>query len=201
MHTYENSTRKKYIQQKILDQVSGIKSNALVLAGPNAKEYLDGLIKYIGTPKSVIYSYELDFSIFGKQLQLFYSDIKKYKNVKFINTNVSEASPERYIDLDLMCTIKMGRNILKALFDKQYKKYKDIDKRKVFNFSLSSIMCSHKEILSFIEELLHIKITKYEIVNFFKGNEYLLFTNNSEFQVRVYSYSDTSCMFNVLIQY
>jgi hypothetical protein len=200
MHTYENSVNKRYIQQKILDQCAGIKSNALVLAGPNAAEYLELLTKYIGTSKSKIYSYENNFAVYAKQLQLYYSD-NKYRNVIFRNENIINADPQRYIDLDLMCQLRNAKNTLIKLFNRQQEEFGHIDKRKVFNFSISSLYRSPEELIPFIEHLLTLRIKRYEIIDFFKGKEYLLFTDNSKYQVRVYSYWDTSLMLNVLIQY
>ena len=203
IHGYGQAKRKKYVQQKVLDMVAGIKSSATVLLGPTCKDYLLKIAKYIACSKEArIYSYEIDWNSYCLQWESI-SELQRKDSKKIILNfqNVIDCKVNRFIDLDLMCTIINGENIIRHVFVKQYEIYKTCNERKVFNFTLSIRGNNPENIFAFIEKLLNLKIKK----KFTSTNdyciEYTFIHDSSEFFIKAWSYRDTSPMLNFLIQY
>lgn len=200
---YNDSKAKRFIQNLIFQSVNGISSNALVLAGPSPNLYLEKIAKYVAQKKdNQIISYENDWKSYIEQIDSVKTLDKNVKKKAIFNfSNISNAEPQRFIDLDLKCTIIHGKELIKDLFLKQFVKYKDPEEKKVFVFTLSYMYRSITEIFPFLENLLKTKIIIFDEVKMDHGTEIQIISSNKKYIVRVFSYSDTSTMFTVLIKY
>lgn len=203
VHIYKENTRKRYVQERIFDTVAGLKSSATVLLGPSCNEYVEKLIKNIASNREAkIYSYEINWDAYKLQRKCLDLLSNKYKNKIYANfANILDAEINRFLDIDLMCTIKTGSIILDKLFKLQQEKYKDSDKRKVFTFTVCSRASHPRETISFVEQLLKLKFDKINISTNSKCQEYTFFHNSNQYVVKAFAYRDGMPMLTFLIQY
>ena len=201
--TYENSIKKRFIQFLCYSHISGIKSDILCLAGPNALEYINFLQKYCASnPKNKIYSYEKEFNIYSEQVSLtFYN--KAIKNrVVFRPGDVIQAEPRQIIDLDFCCNLSTAIPIVKKLFKSQKEQFKT--ETNVFMFSISAIVYKSgylENILKFLNELLEISIQSWLEIDMEYGKQFVLKYNATTYNVNLYTYTDTSPMYTIQIIY
>lgn len=203
IHTYENSQNKRWIQELIYSQLSGINCNALILAGPTCKEYLELVSKYIAKGENKIVSYEKDQSVYFEQLQLQYNTKKLQKKVKFYPGEVINAQPQRFIDLDFCCTLKTAEPTLAKLFNKQ--RLLEEKGCKIFIFTLSYMRDTNvfKRLIAFLQLLLGQEIVHISTIKMEYGTQYYLHMTDCYYPyvLKIYSYQDTSPMYIVQIIY
>ena len=117
MYSKVKRQKKEEIQARFYDV--NFRSNCLILAGPRPRHAFK-LASKVAKDYS-IFSYERNKETYLKQ--------KAFVRLKNLNTNkyilvndeVINASVHRFIDLDLMCTIKYGYKTIAHLLDEQRK--------------------------------------------------------------------------------
>jgi len=196
-----NNKGKRYIQDVIFSNIN-IESNALVLGGPNFKEYISFINEKVAKNKDCkINSYEIDNDSLNNQIQDYRNFNKKLaKKVRINCSNIKLAKAERFIDLDLMGNICTQNHIIKRLFNKQNKIQSDYNK--VFMFTVSMRQSTLKDTLDFIKKLLLLK--KLELLNKVSleyGCEYKLDYKSSKYKVSLHTYRDGCPMLNCCISY
>lgn len=190
MKTYENVVAKRIVQDRLFNQVGSFPSSAVALLGPNPKPYLKRLRKVIGTHRT-IHNYELNPQTFQEH----------HTNIKTTVGDVFYATPQRFMDLDLMRTYKTEGYLLRHLFEQQKVKFPE---RKVFMFTLSMRGTKIDDIRNFLSELLQstVKVGK-EKESIIKGRnifKYKFFTEK-RYSIEAYTYKDTSRMISILVNY
>ncbi len=199
---YDESISKRYVQQKILDKISGIDSSILCLAGPTPKTYLDLLIKFVARRKeNKIYSYEKLGFVLHTQLHLLYNTPKYQNKVIFNQGEIIQGKVQRVIDCDFCCTLETAQPTIEKLFSEQTNLFKNTQKRKAFCFTVSYMYKNIDNIVPFLEKLLQIKIKIDFIAKSKLCTEYLLKYNMNKYNISMYSYCDASPICVVLISY
>lgn len=196
-----NNKGKRYIQNLIFSNIN-IVSSALVLGGPNFKEYISFINEKVTKNEDCkIDSYEIDNNSLNNQIQHYRNFNKKLAEKVRINFgNIKLAKAERFIDLDLMGNICTQNHIIKRLFNKQNKIQTDYNK--VFMFTVSMRQSTLQDTLDFIKKLLSLKdliiINKTSLKY---GFEYKLNYKNSKYKINLYTYRDGCPMINCCIYY
>lgn len=205
MKEYSNSKSKRYIQGIIFSKLISIKSNALVLGGPNIKDYIPLVEKTISSSdNAIIKSYESDNLIFLNQFIQLNSISKKLRKKLIISfADIKYAHAERYIDLDLMTNLSYCSSTITELLKKQMAL--QTTKRRAFCFTYclrSSKKYEHftEELSSFLQKVLKVKVfisKDFEKLTY--GNQYEC--KCSKFDISVYTYRDGTPMLTCLIKY
>jgi hypothetical protein len=81
------------------------------------------------TNRSKAFIYDLDINVINKFKHL------SSEKIELINDDILNCNIERFIDLDLMCTLDNSRHIISYIFDKQIIKYKNNKYIKTFMFT------------------------------------------------------------------
>lgn len=199
MKTY-NNLKKRSIQKTIFSSFK-IDSNALILGGPNFKNYVKFISKEISKSKlSKINSYEVDNNTLSLQIK----DYRKFNNelARKVSINfgdIKKAKAERFIDLDLMGNINTQGHIIKSLFIKQ--KLIKSNLNKVFMFTVCLRKADYLTVFSFLKELLGVNIILLEKKSVINGVEYVIKHKSLKYNIQIYSYKDGSPMLTCCINY
>lgn len=177
---FENDVIKDELE-KMMYMDSGITSNALVLTGPNVKRHIRNLRRTIcTTSKSSITIAEIDDDVYATQKKWFGSEsVKKHiklkrfdkesgafkdttvrydKNVKLFNDDIMNASPERFIDADLMATVNTVSRTVTNLLTQQKEVFAHSKLRKGLIFTFSMRTATMEQTLHFIKNLLKVEL-------------------------------------------
>ena len=200
---YDSVPKKNFVQRELYKSLTGINSSMLTLLGPTPERFLNLLSEYKIVGNGFIYSNEIDLETFIKTAK----SIKKLniENVQLTLGSVLAAYPQRLIDLDLTARWDTQNKLVKTLFNKQKKL---INGDKYFMFTLSVRGEENLDIPTYIqiiiEELLNINPSINQemitINNSLKVDKYNI-TSNSNYDIQVYRYADTSPMVSFLIKY
>jgi len=195
LYTKESSRNKKYVQQKIFDQISGLQSDVLCLAGPTPISYVSKIKKHV---KGRITSYEKSGEVYHTQIAL-QGENKVLEKVKFLFGEIEQGEVTNFIDADFCCTLSKAAPTIKKLFNAQ-KQLKN-KQRKVFCFTNSVMHVGYDNILPFLQDLLKIDITLDYIAKTNTHEEYLLIYNLKKYRISYYHYCDSSPLASICIQY
>ena len=214
LRTYDKHIRKRYVQNKLMkwSEIKG--SNVLSLLGPTYNEYVS-LLQSNGIVGDKIISYENDHKIYLSQVQSISNNciIFKYGDIMY-------SEPCRYADIDLKCSYKSCKDLLKRLFNKQCENFTD----GVFSFSYSINWLSKGEAQFTIMQCLHDLINCFDFINindidmdlvrksfilpnstkeFIDGEKYVIkyrFPVLNGYDVIAYQYTDSSPMISISIK-
>ena len=157
--------------EKTLYSNSGIISNAITLAGPNCSRHVKNLRRSICSKKECkITIVDSDKDIYHLQKQWLESnEAKKYigisscgkkvkvrlgKNVEVVHNAITEIPPERFIDADLMGTLKTQHHVITMLIDQQIEAIGHSKLKKGLIFTFSSRGTKTENVYNYIESLL-----------------------------------------------
>lgn len=193
MKLYDKGNRKRLVQKLLYDEID-FSSPMVALLGPTPKPYIEIISKELRVEE--IFNYEK-----GNTLNEYRgnTDIKIHN----INKDVFYAKPEPIMDLDLMRTVISEDYLLRHLFHEQQKNF--IEDKKAFILTLSIRGTTMDNITEFLSNLLQSTISrkknKMNCQGDYRGiHEYTFFTEK-KYQLKAFSYFDTSRMISILIQY
>jgi len=162
--------------EKILYSNSLIISNAVVITGPNCKRHIKNLRRSICcNSASTILIPEINEEVYKKQMDWLrskeagehmsiYSDsgirrtIALKKNVTIVNKCITKVKMERFIDADLMGSVRTQGAIIEQLLDRQVKEIHDTSLRKGIIFTFSSRRTKNEELHSYLKSLVKEKL-------------------------------------------
>ena len=179
-HDFRNNTVIKNPLQKNLYRTAGyyVTSNTLVVAGPDIERHVMDSRTFVSrTKSSKVTVVELKKDIYLEQVaELEALDTGRGKNwtswrrlggkwedgdqfpithnLKIIHSDIADAVPERFIDADLMGSIKTTGKTLVKVISKQFKKFGYQHKNKAFLFTTSIRNVGEYETLKWIEQVL-----------------------------------------------
>lgn len=159
--SYKN--KKREIQSYFYSKSPTI-SNVVALGGNNLNLHIKDF-ESITNEKSKIYIYDLNKNVINKFKYLSELDNK----IKLINSNVSKCKIERFIDLDLMCTLNTSIGLILDTLIKQWKKYCTyINYYKTFMFTYAhrGNTIDINNILNLMKIILNDKIVDCEIIKY-----------------------------------
>jgi len=156
---------------------SNIISNAVVLAGPNCERHVKNLRRSICTTgKSKIIIPEINRETYLEQKKWFDSAVAKThiqisccgrnnnrnkvktialnKNVEIVNKDITDLTPERFIDADLMTSVVNGGDTILKLLRNQKNKFGLSTKKKGLLFTFSTRGIEIEKTLNFIKHML-----------------------------------------------
>lgn len=166
--------KKREIQSYFYNKSPTI-SNIVGLGGNDLNLHIEDF-ESITNQKSKIYIYDLNKNVINK-----FKYLSKLDNrIKLINSNISKCKIERFIDLDLMCSLNTSLGLILDILIKQWKKYNSyINYYKTFMFTYA-----HRGNTINIDDVL--KLMK-------------IILNNKISDVEIIKYKDTSLMYTVQI--
>lgn len=203
MKTYEKSIQKRIVRDLQLSEVSNIRSSILSLLGPNPLLPLKEYTKYslISRKQDKVISYEISPIAFNKQFtEVAQHPYYKNKTVLFMDNIITQQLPPRFVDLDLMATIKTEAETIKLLFNRQHY-YHPEDQTKVFLFTVAARKAGINFVVNFLRELLGLPYLK--VFNTIKINSVTrhILINTNQYHITMYGYADGGPMLSISIQY
>lgn len=198
--TYDNSVKKKYVQDQLSRNYGRGFKQALILAGPSHQAYIKTLQEKVLAKDAIIFSFEKELSTYEEQCKHNYPS-----NIIFAYGDVMNANATPYIDLDLMCQWENAQPIIKSLFDKQQIMFPSKSMKKVFNASFSWMYKKVESIPDWINNefntLFGFKVSFIEKIEHGPAYKYRLKVENFEFEIELFYYYDHSPMLSFCIQY
>jgi hypothetical protein len=163
-NTKQYSNKKRQIQSYFYAK-SPTKSNILALAGNNLELHLKDF-ESILTTKSKAFVYDINPDVINKYRHL------ENANIKLIHSNVSQAKPERFIDLDLMCTLNTSTGLLIDMLTKQWKRfhinsYDNKYKTFMFTYANRGNKVDINNVLSIMNCILNNRVIDIEIIRYY----------------------------------
>jgi len=196
--------KKNFIQELFYTALTGINSNAVVLLGPTPERIFTLLRKHILGIQNKTWSYEMNPVTLKAQVD----DIAD-EDIILVKTNVINAYPERFMDIDLMCRWDNAQPVLKTLLEKQKNSFPN--DKKAFLFSMSIMGETDTQYIALVKRivkyLLDIEADVYEeIISFNDGENDLTIKkykiiHNEIHNIKAYYYYDSSSMLTFSIEY
>lgn len=173
--------------QHYLYSTSGLKSNVLTLCGPNPHGVYDDY-KTVATSKSKLYLYDVHKEYLDR---INAPDVVKY------HSNIENAKPQRFMDIDLMRVIESEKELITSLFKKQL--LANYQRKTCFIFTVCMRGSNSKNIDQFLHTLLKGSIM-WTIDPFSKWNRFVMNFNNYTIEKIHYrsQYSPPMCSVRIL---